>query len=147
MGEIAKEVVKYRCMQRVLFQHCDPAGIVFYPRYFEMINATVEQWFSDELHYSFAKMHVLEKVGVPTVAIETTFSAASFLEDQLGFVLQVTKIGQKSVDLTIEVDCEAEHRLTAKLTLVFVDLSQVRPISMPWSDEIRTAFMRFLQPA
>ena len=26
--------------QRVRFGHCDPAGIVFYPRYFEMINLT-----------------------------------------------------------------------------------------------------------
>ena len=26
----------------VAFRHCDPAGIVFYPRYFEMINDFVE---------------------------------------------------------------------------------------------------------
>ena len=30
----------------VRFQHCDPAGIVFYPRYLEMINQTVEEWFA-----------------------------------------------------------------------------------------------------
>ncbi|CPO21707.1 4-hydroxybenzoyl CoA thioesterase [Bordetella pertussis] len=28
----------------VRFRHCDPAGIVFYPRYFEMINDFVEEW-------------------------------------------------------------------------------------------------------
>ena len=29
--------------QKVRFQHCDPAGIVFYPRYFEMLNTTIEE--------------------------------------------------------------------------------------------------------
>ena len=27
--------------RKVRFQHCDPAGIVFYPRYFEMLNSVV----------------------------------------------------------------------------------------------------------
>jgi 4-hydroxybenzoyl-CoA thioesterase len=33
--------------QKVLFKHCDPAGIVFYPRYFEMINDCVEAFFDE----------------------------------------------------------------------------------------------------
>ena len=28
--------------QTIGFKHCDPAGIVFYPRYFEMFNDCVE---------------------------------------------------------------------------------------------------------
>ena len=27
------------------FRHCDPAGIVFYPRYFEMMNDAIEIFF------------------------------------------------------------------------------------------------------
>ena len=34
---------------KVLFRHCDPAGIVFYPRYFEMMNDTVEAFFGTAL--------------------------------------------------------------------------------------------------
>ena len=33
----------------VRFQHTDPAGIVFYPRYFEMINQVIEDWFAEKL--------------------------------------------------------------------------------------------------
>ena len=33
----------------VQFAHCDPAGIVFYARYFEIINEVVEDWFEDAL--------------------------------------------------------------------------------------------------
>ena len=32
---------------RIEFNHCDPAGIVFYPRYFEMTNSVVENFFAD----------------------------------------------------------------------------------------------------
>ena len=30
----------------VRFGDCDPAAIVFYPRYYEMLNATIEEWFA-----------------------------------------------------------------------------------------------------
>ncbi|MFT5706438.1 MAG: 4-hydroxybenzoyl-CoA thioesterase [Oceanospirillaceae bacterium] len=133
----------YQIQQRVLFQHCDPAGIVFYPRYFEMINATVEQWFADELGFSFAKMHLTEKVGVPTAAIQTSFKAPSFLEDRLDFSLKVTKIGTKSADIAIQVHCEEQLRLTTELTLVFVSLTQATPKSIPWSDGLRQKMQTF----
>ena len=31
--------------------HCDPAGIVFYPRYVELCNEMVEDWFADGLGF------------------------------------------------------------------------------------------------
>jgi len=61
--------------QKVMFKHCDPAGIVFYPRYFEMMNDVVEEFFEAELSWAFSKMH--ETHGVPTVAISTQFKSPS----------------------------------------------------------------------
>ena len=136
-------MAEYHLVQRVLFQHCDPAGIVFYPRYFEMINATVEQWFADELQFSFAKMHLSEKVGVPTAAIDTNFKAPSFLEDRLDFILQVEKIGAKSVNLKLRVSCAEQLRLEAKITLVFVSLEDAVPKSIIWPEDLRGKFAAF----
>ena len=31
--------------RKVLFKHCDPAGIVFHPRYFETVNDCVAAFF------------------------------------------------------------------------------------------------------
>jgi hypothetical protein len=36
----------------VRFGHCDAAGWVFYPRYFEMVSDFVEDWFEDGLEAS-----------------------------------------------------------------------------------------------
>jgi len=57
--------------QKVMFQHCDPAGIVFYPRYFEMVNATVEEWFDQVIGFGFPTMHGPMKVAVPTAALRS----------------------------------------------------------------------------
>ena len=32
---------RFRQSQEITFRQCDPAGIVFYPRYFEMMNDVI----------------------------------------------------------------------------------------------------------
>ena len=127
---------------KVLFQHCDPAAIVFYPRYFEMINLTVEEWFEQELDYSFAKMQGPDGRGVPTVTIQTDFRAVSRLGDRLEFSLKVVKLGRTSVSLEITATCGDEVRLTAAPVLVFMDKATGRPV--PWEDATRARMQRFL---
>ena len=31
----------------VRFEHCDAAGIMFYPRFFALVNEMVEEWFAE----------------------------------------------------------------------------------------------------
>ena len=66
--------------QKVLFKHCDPAGIVFYPRFFEMINDAVEALFSDMLGWPFEKMH--PDSGVPTAEFKVRFKVPCRQGDQ-----------------------------------------------------------------
>ena len=60
----------FEMTQKILFKHCDPAGIVFFPRYFEMINDCVEEFFAEMLDWPFETL--LKTNGVPTVAIYKT---------------------------------------------------------------------------
>jgi 4-hydroxybenzoyl-CoA thioesterase len=117
----------------VEFNHCDPAGIVFYPRYFEMTNSVVENFFADRIGHSFARM-MQDGNGVPTARIETEFRAPSRLGDRLEFDLEVRRLGGASVTLGLSARGGAELRLTAELTLVWV--AQGRP--EPWPDTIRS---------
>lgn len=103
----------------VEFNHCDPAGIVFYPRYFEMINSTIENFFLEVVEYSFRRM-MIEGFGVPAVRIETEFRAPSRLGDRLDFALEVLKQGNSSVSFAISARCMGELRLEAQMTLVWV---------------------------
>ncbi|PZU06388.1 thioesterase family protein [Sphingomonas sp.] len=117
--------------QKVRFAHVDPAGIVFYPRYFEMLNAAIEDFFADHVGVDFRRMHLDRRLGVPTVKLETIFSAPSRLGDLLSFEIEVARTGQTSADLRIDVMCADEHRLQISVVLVCMNLNTGRPVEWP----------------
>jgi 4-hydroxybenzoyl-CoA thioesterase len=118
--------------QKVMFKHCDPAGIVFYPRYFEMLNDAVESFFDEALGLPFENLH--SSGGVPTAEISTTFHRPSRHGDRLIIALTVTRVGHSSVGLAFHATCEGETRLTARSTLVLIDASG-RPT--PWPEAVK----------
>lgn len=122
-------------VQTVRFQHCDPAGIVFYPRYYEMLNLTVERFFERQLGYSFLRLHRDLSVTVPTVRIETDFLEASYLEDRLQFQMVLDRIGRSSLAFQILCKCRQEERLRAIVTLVCIDFERKKAV--PWPKVIR----------
>ena len=125
--------------RKVRFQHCDPAGIVFYPRYFEMINSVVEDWFEEVVQRDFNQLHVESGTGVPTAAIDTQFHAPSRLGERLTFELAVQTVGRSSLTLQITAYCGEQKRLTSNSTLVYVDLNSGKP--MPWTEAMRQHFI------
>ena len=62
---------------KVRIAQVDPAGLVFYPRYFEMLNNAVDDWFDEALGLDMATMHMDEHIGVPTVKLDVSFMAPS----------------------------------------------------------------------
>lgn len=123
----------------VEFNHCDPAGIVFYPRYFEMTNSLCENFFREAVGHSYRAM-MDAGIGVPTVHIETDFRAPSRLGDVIEWRLVVEKLGGTSVTFRTEAWCEGALRVTARLTLVWLSPAH-RPA--PWPDTIRTALAAY----
>jgi 4-hydroxybenzoyl-CoA thioesterase len=47
----------------VRFSHCDPAGIVYFPHYFDMFNGLIEDWYTQELGYDYAELSVEREGG------------------------------------------------------------------------------------
>lgn len=78
----------------VRFGHCDPSGIVFFPRYFEMLNALVEDWFTDGLGIDLATLTGPRRVGLPTVHLTTHFQQVSRVGDRLTQRIAITKLGR-----------------------------------------------------
>lgn len=116
----------------IRFAHCDPAGIVFYPRYFELINGVVEDWCAQGLDMSFHEMHIVQGIGLPTVHIETDFVKTSRMGDELIAELRVLRLGRAS--LTVEIimkDAQNELRLKAQLVLVLAKVDEQRAIALP----------------
>ena len=127
---------------RVRFGDCDPAGIVFYPRYFEMFNNLVEDWCADGLGASFHELHGVRGLGLPTVSVSTDFVATSKLGDVLRAELSVTKLGASSLTLAIRLRGEdGFDRVRATLVLVLMDLKTARAVRLP--EPMRERIARF----
>lgn len=124
----------FQSRRRVRFADCDAAGIVFFPRYFEMLNGVVEDWFAEALGASFRELHQERRVSVPTAAIEARFMRPSRLEDDLIFALTVTRLGGASCTLRHRIMAGDDLRFEATQTIVYVG-SSLKP--EPWPEAIR----------
>lgn len=128
----------------VRFEHCDAAGIMFYPRFFALVNESVEDWFGS-LGYSFKTLHVDQRKGVPTVRFESEFVAPVRMGDGLRQSLGVQALGRSSLELRhlAAVGDRAVARFDQ--TLVFTDLATMR--AEPWPVELRGAIAKFAEIA
>ena len=133
--------MSYRRQIRVEFNHCDPAGIVFYPRYFEMTNSVCENFFREVVGYSYHAM-MDDGIGVPAARVETDFRAPSRLGDVLDWTLVAERLGGSSVTFRLTANCDGAQRLTARLTQVWLS-AEGRPAR--WPDHIRAALAAHLE--
>ena len=116
----------------VRFGDCDPAGIVFYPRYFEMFNNLVEEWCASGLGLSFRELVMERELGLPTVSIQTDFLAPSMLGDILTAELGVLKLGNSAATLSIRLlGASGDERVRATLVVVLMDLKKACATRIP----------------
>ncbi|MGD9942975.1 MAG: acyl-CoA thioesterase, partial [Burkholderiaceae bacterium] len=85
----------------IRFSDCDPAGIVFFPQYFVMLNGLVEDWIEEELGIGYSRLIVGRGVGLPTVHLESDFSAVSRIGDHVVLSLGVERLGSRSISLQV----------------------------------------------
>lgn len=122
--------------------HTDPAGFVFYPRYYEMVAEVIEDFFREELRRPFGEMHLKQRVGVPTVKIETEFHAPSYCDDVLVFSLRVVRVGRASAIFRVTASCHGETRLTSNHTIAQVTLDDMKAV--PFDKELAEGLEKFL---
>ncbi len=120
----------YERSKLIRFAHCDPAGIVFYPRYAELCNEVVEDWFAEGLGVPFPELHERRRLGVPAVRLEIDFAAPSRYGDLLLFRLEVAEVGRTSLTLRIAGSCGGAERLRIRLKIVLLSLETGRPVAL-----------------
>ena len=82
-------------IEKIRFRHTDFAGIVFYPRFLEMLNDLVEDWFETALERPFNTMH--QTGGIPTVDLKIQFKTAARLGEIIYKNLWVIELKTSSV--------------------------------------------------
>ncbi|HVO17067.1 MAG TPA: thioesterase family protein [Alphaproteobacteria bacterium] len=124
----------------IRFTHTDPAGIVFFPRFFEMIQAAVEEWFTQGLGINFAKF-VRDGFGTPTAHTECDFLKPCFLGDFLDIAVTLERVGRTSLELSFVGTVDGEERLRARSVLVLFSL--IRRATVPIDGDLRARLERY----
>jgi 4-hydroxybenzoyl-CoA thioesterase len=125
----------------VRFGHCDAAGWVFYPRYFEMVSDFVEDWFEDGLLASAPGLFHHKKILTPSVHFTVDYLKPTRYGDRLTFNLWTVRIGRASCELRIEASHQGEMRMRLKQVLVFISADSGRALAIP--PELKTRMQRF----
>jgi 4-hydroxybenzoyl-CoA thioesterase len=115
----------------VRFGHCDAAGWVFYPRYFEMVSDFVEDWFEDGLKASAPGLFHHKQILTPSVHFTVDFERPTRYGDRLTFNLWTVKVGRTSCELRIEASHGGELRMRVKQVLVFISATTGRATAIP----------------
>jgi len=124
----------------IRFEHCDPAGLIFYPRFFALVNESVEDWFAS-LGHSFKTLHIDQRKGIPTVRFESEFIAPVRIGDTLRQRLGVDGVGRSSMHLKHLASVGERTVARFDQTIVFTDLASMK--AEPWPSELRSAIARF----
>jgi 4-hydroxybenzoyl-CoA thioesterase len=125
----------------VRFADCDPAGIVFFPNYFLMLNGVVEDWWS-HIGHPWTVSIGQRRIGTPVAHLDSIFVAPSLLGETLCFYLSVDSIGRSSLTLHHRVvGPNGRERVRIRQRLVATSLDSHR--SIPWPDDMRRAIAKF----
>ena len=138
----------HRHRLEVHFGDCDPAGIVYFPRFFDFFHRAMESWFGDALGLAYDQLILEDKIGFPAVHTEADFRSPCRFGEALVIEVRLARMGRTSLTLAYEVMGEAQDdtRLTGQTVCAVMDLdpeheTHMRAVALPGS--LRDAMLRF----
>ena len=119
--------------RRINFYDCDPAGILFFAKLFEISHSVYEEMI-DSFKFNMNYWNN-EKFAVPIIKTNGEYLKPLKPGDEIKINLSVTLLKENSFQLTYEwVNSGGEIAATARTVHVFVDKSKWKKVSIP--DEI-----------
>jgi len=107
----------------VRFGECDPAGVVYYPVFFNWFHETMEAWFEAELQLSYAE--AIERFGFPAVETSAQFRRPISMGEKIDIQLRVEKMGRSSVLLGFTIfDKQQELKASGQVRCVCIQVDQ-----------------------
>ena len=129
--------------QRLIrFSHCDPAGIVYFVNFFDMVGGVVEDWFREAVGLPFQEMHLERRVGFPIVNTGCEFFRPARLGDTLALELAIAKLGRSSIEFVVRGSVGGEEKFLARHKVAMVSLDSFRAAPIP--EDMRAKMAAYL---
>ncbi len=126
----------------IRFSHCDPAGIVYFVNFFDMVGGVVEDWFREAIGLSFQEMHLERRIGFPIVNTGCEFFRPAHLGDTLALELSIAKLGRSSIEFVIRGAVAGEEKFRARHKVALVSLDSFRALPIP--NDMRDKMLPYL---
>ena len=116
--------------RKIRFSHCDPAGIVYFVNFFDMVSGAVEDWFGEAIGFTFNEMHIRRRVGFPIVNTGCEFFRPCHLGDLLQLELRIARLGRSSIEFEVSgrVAGDEKFRARHKVAMMSLETLRARPI-------------------
>ena len=86
----------------VRFGECDPAGVVYYPVFFNWFHEAMEAWFEEGLGTPYAE--ATRSVGFPARSTEAGFHSPCRMGERLTVLLSLSRLGRSSMRLELRIE-------------------------------------------
>lgn len=137
--------MRHLVRQTIRFADVDPAGIVFYPRFYEHFHAAFEDFFDVAAGVPYAQLIAKERLGFPAVHVVSDFKIPLRHGDVIDIEITVSHLGHSSFTCAYRVLRGLEVCASAAITTAAVALDTMTAIPIP--DRYRAFLTAFLAPA
>jgi 4-hydroxybenzoyl-CoA thioesterase len=117
--------------RKIRFSHCDPAGIVYFVNFFDMVSGAVDDWFGEAIGFTFNEMHIQRRVGFPIVNTGCEFFKPCHLGDRLVLALTIAKLGRSSIEFSVAGSVAGEEKFRARHKVAMMSLETLRALPIP----------------
>lgn len=127
---------------QVRFGDCDPAGLVYFPVIFHYYHIAMEEFFAERCGISYARLMEDERIGFPTVNVQSEFFVPLVYGDEAVVEVSVARVGTSSVTFEYSVRRASDHTLCARSTQVHVAMNLDTRRAVPVPERYREIFLR-----
>ncbi|MEM8985540.1 MAG: hypothetical protein AAGC95_02360 [Pseudomonadota bacterium] len=129
--------------RRIAFRDCDPAGIVYTPRFFDPIaTSAVDLFMMEQIGPPGERDEGFDGLGFPAKAVSFVFHKGVRLGATVDIAVAPANIGETSVTLDLKChDAAGVLLFEASLTLVCIDSKTF--IATPTPDALRSKFRAY----
>jgi len=132
----------FRAGRMVRFSDCDPAGIAYMPRYLDMLNGVIEDFFPSALGLDYHAF-IRGGTGLGYAGLHCDFFRPTRMGAQLVVTALVARLGGASATFVLHVHEGDDEIVRAGMVMVSTSMATGRPIPLP--APIRSALETYLE--
>lgn len=139
----AEPVNCFRTRQAIRYSHCDPSEIVYFPRFFDLFNAALEDWFAQALGSPWGSDFMgARNLRMPSLRVACEFVRGCRLGEVLDIELWLTRLGRSSLQVALAGKVDGDARMRVAWTMCMISFETFESVAIP--GDLRARMLPFL---